>query len=79
MRIPPAIIAIGRKPASKSTPEWQMEHGGRVAPAYTADNGGLLGWLDALPVPQFEEAHADREPAVLNSSKPAGRHRADAR
>ena len=76
---PVSIIAIGRKPASKSTPEWQMDRGTRLAPAYTADNGGLLGLLDALPAPQVSVAPANRVPAVLNDSETAVRRPVDAR
>ena len=76
---PVSIIAIGRKPASKSTPEWQMDRGSRLAPAYTADNGGLLGLLDALPAPQVDVAPAHREPVISSGSESVGRHRVDAR
>lgn len=57
---PVSIIAIGRKPASKRNPEIHLDNDGRLDPTYTTENRGLIGLLEALPVPQAEDARVDR-------------------
>ncbi len=76
---PVSIIAIGRKPASSSSPDRQLEFSGRMVPEYASGNGGLLGLLEALPVPREEHAHAGRKLALPSSAEPAGHRHTDAR
>ncbi len=76
---PVSIIAIGRKPASKSTPDRHLDRAGQLAPEYVAEAGGRLGLLEAIPVPREEHAHAGPKLALPSGSDSAGRRHTDVR